>query len=272
MKIADKLSCTIAEQVYVECESIKRIVVAGGICPAEKIHVLPAWSANSLDAIISPLADVQSTKHQALNSIGCSIDSVVLGFVGRIVKDKGVNELVAAFVHLAAEYADLHLLLVGPFEALDPISAETRQIIENHPRIHAVGFQIDVRHFLTAIDILVHPSYREGLPTSLLEASAMRIPVVATNIPGCVDAIDDGNTGILVLPKNVGALVAGIRFYLEHPDKRHEHGDAGHRKVLTEFSPTHTWQQLRTDYLELLARRISVKPKDEHTHRGVLLL
>lgn len=142
-------------------------------------------------------------------------NSFVITFVGRIVKDKGINELVEAFGELTNKYDNLILLLVGDYEEhLNPIKAENKKLIDSSKNIVTVGFQKDIRSFLAISDLFVLPSYREGLPNSLIEAGSFGIPLVATNINGCNEIIKDRKTGLLVEKKDKLSLKKAIEIFL----------------------------------------------------------
>ena len=267
MRLADKVSCTLAHRVFVECPSIGELAVAKGICPREKLRVLPAWSMNSLDLELLNLTDLSQTRAAARRGWGLPPDALVLGFVGRVVRDKGVHELVEAFEIVAPDFPELHLLVVGSREAEDPIDEEIARRMALHARIHCVGFQKSVRHLLSAMDVLVHPSYREGLPTAPLEAAAIGLPIIATRIAGCIDAVQDGHTGLLVAPRDVKALAEAIRCYIKNPELRHEHGQRGRELVLREFDPRKTWPKLLDEYQQLLAERGIAKYGEPPTDR-----
>jgi glycosyltransferase involved in cell wall biosynthesis len=252
MKAADRISSALADRVYVEYDSISSLVVSQRICPPEKIKVLSAWSLNSLTSGFLCLDDAKGLKVQIRGMLRVPDDAVVLGYVGRIVRDKGIEELVQSFVRLAIEHAHVYLLLVGPRESVDPVSAETKALIENHPRIRSVEFQTDERTFFCAMDILVHPSYREGLASSPLEGAAVQLPVITTRVPGCVDTVVNQATGILVEPRNLTGLLEGMRMYLADKEKRIEHGIDGRKRILKEHDPALSWERLREDYVALV--------------------
>jgi glycosyltransferase involved in cell wall biosynthesis len=105
-----------------------------------------------------------------------------------------------------------------------------------------------------AMDVVVLPTYREGFPNVLLEAAAMRLPVVATRVAGCVDAVEDGTTGILVPPRDAAAVARGLQRYLRDPGLRRAHGDAARQRVLSHFRPEAIWAELYREYLGLLGR------------------
>lgn len=148
-----------------------------------------------------------------------SVDDFVLTFVGRIVKDKGINELIESFMELRKEHTNLKLLLVGDYEEyLNPIKQENKKQIDQCNDIITVGFQKDIKEFLAITDLFVLPSYREGLPNSLIEAGSFGIPLLATNINGCNEIIINNETGILVNKKDTTSLKKAIELLLN--DKR----------------------------------------------------
>jgi glycosyltransferase involved in cell wall biosynthesis len=180
--------------------------------------------------------------------------ALVLGFVGRIVKDKGILELLQAQRVLATEFSDLYVLLVGELEGDHPLSPAVLGYLNSAQQLLSVGFQRDVASYLAVMDMLVHPSYREGLPTAPLEASALGLPVVATNIPGCVDAVQHGETGILVPPRDSAALTDAIRLLLLDPRLRGRMGEAGRQWMLRRCNPMQTWEALLDRYEALLSK------------------
>ena len=113
------------------------------------------------------------------------------------------------------KYADVHLLLVGPLETGDPLLHEDQHLFQADPRVHLVGQQKIIPSYLAAMDINVMPSYREGFGVTNIEAAAMALPVVSTLIPGCMDSVQDGSTGILVPPRNARALTSALVKYLD---------------------------------------------------------
>ena len=149
-----------------------------------------------------------------------SHDGFTFVFVGRIVRDKGINELVAAFDRLHREHADTRLVLVGPREDnLDPVSSATLQRIEQGDGIEAVGGQHDVRPFYANADALVFPSYREGFPNVVIEAGAMGLPSIVTDINGAREIIINDENGIIIPPRNEDALYKAMKLFVENPKK-----------------------------------------------------
>jgi len=175
--------------------------------------------------------------------------------VGRVVRDKGLIELAQAWRGLREEWPSLHLLVAGPFESEDPIPADVEATLRSDPRVHLAGMVHDMPSIYRTLDLLVLPSYREGFNTALLEAAAMGLPVVATRIPGCVDAVRDGETGLLVPVRDAQALTAAIGTYLGDPALRRRHGANGRRRARREFEPGRLREALFQEYIRLLGRR-----------------
>jgi glycosyltransferase involved in cell wall biosynthesis len=155
-------------------------------------------------------------KSDLRNRLNIPNESFLLLYTGRIVTDKGVNELISAYDTLSKTHSHIHLLLVGDYEnALDPIHTHTQAVIHNHPHIHAVAFQSDIRPYFCIADLLLLPSYREGLPNVLIEAGSCGLPLIATNINGCNEVIIEGENGLLIPPKDVIALTNAIQKLLD---------------------------------------------------------
>lgn len=219
LKAMEWLSCHCATTVIGVSKSVVGQLVADGLCPAEKCRVIGYGTAGGIDTerfsreAITEVPDMR-------NTLGIPDNSFVFCFVGRVVMDKGVNELVTAFSRLSEEYPLTYLLLIGPQEKdLDPISEESQRVIDGNARILTLGRQNDVRPYLRASDAFVLPSYREGLGQVLLEANAMDVPCIATDITGCKDVIEAGVNGELVEARNADLLYEKMKEWLNNPDK-----------------------------------------------------
>jgi lipopolysaccharide/colanic/teichoic acid biosynthesis glycosyltransferase/glycosyltransferase involved in cell wall biosynthesis len=253
LRWTERVSCALARRVTAVSESVRRRAAAAGVCRAEEIVVLGAGTVNGVDAE-RRFRPSSCPYEAAVARRACSIPSEVrvLGFVGRLVRDKGVEDLVLAWKELREEFPDLHLLVAGGFEPRDPVSDEAREILRSDPRVRLVGQVDSTRPLYSIMDLVALPTYREGFPQVPLEAAAMERPVVATRVTGCVDAVVDGETGTLVDPRDPHALAAAIRAYLEDPDLRRAHGTAGRARVLRDFRPENLWLLTHWEYLDLL--------------------
>lgn len=261
----ERVACRCASVVLAVSHSIRAVAIQEGICVAERIKVLLSGSVSGVDAEgdFSPQRYGEEIRKAIRQRYNIPDAARVIGFVGRIVADKGMHELAAAWRLLREEYADLHLVLVGPFESVDPLRPEDKQLFQTDPRVHLAGQQNDIPPLLAAMDINVMPSYREGFGITNIEAAAMGLPVVATQIPGCVDSVQDGVTGTLVPPRDAAALAGAIRRYLEDPLLCRVHGQAGRDRVLQEYRPNTIHEALYQEYLGSLREKGIPAPASE---------
>ena len=178
-------------------------------------------------------------------------------FVGRIVRDKGVNELVNAFSRLNKNYPDTRLLLVGPVEDdLDPVLPETRMAIEKEESIISVGSQKDVRPYYEASDALVFPSYREGFPNVVLEAGAMELPSIVTDINGSREIIEEGVNGVIVPPRDESALYEAMEDMVTHPEKVSKMSAKSRPMIAARYEQSFVRMNLKHFYSELFMENV----------------
>jgi glycosyltransferase involved in cell wall biosynthesis len=257
LRWSEKVSCRLAHQVLCVSHSLREEALAERLCPPDKIKVLMAGSINGVDAAgaFNPERVGPRARAEVRARYGIPPNALVAGFVGRVVRDKGLAELVEAWKALRDEFPWLHLLVVGPFEPQDPVSAGVEKVLRSDRRIHLTGMDLNTPPLYAAMDLVVLPTYREGFGIVAIEAGAMELPVVATRIPGCVDAVQDGVTGTLVPVRSGPALAEACRRYLWEPDLRREHGRAGRQRVLREFRPEVIWEAMFQEYVRLLRAR-----------------
>lgn len=166
-------------------------------------------------------------------------------YIGRLVNDKGVNELVTAFDRFYSTDKNSKLILVGRREnELDPLDARTERLIESNPGIISVGWQDDVRPFLGIADFFVFPTYREGFPNVLLQAGAMGVPAIVTDINGCNEIIKDGINGIIIPTKNTGAVFRAMKLLAEEPATRRKMQAVARENIVVNYKQTYIWNEL----------------------------
>lgn len=248
---AERIACAMATKVVYVSPSVRDVALEKGICARDKTGVI--LSINGIDAAqrFNPHLYWNCGAAQRL-SLGIPEDAMVLGFAGRIFWVKGIFELVKAWDRLKYLYPTLHLLIAGETDERLPLPPEIKKQLTSDPRIHLAGYVDDMRPLYAAMDIFTLPSHHEGLGYVVLEASAMELPIVATRIPGTVDAVLNEVTGLLIRPGDPDGIVRAVSRYLDSPDLRRKHGKAGREYVLETFPRERVWEDTYRLYAELL--------------------
>src|SRR5690606_30852399 len=170
-------------------------------------------------------------------------------FVGRLVKDKGINELIQAFKHISSDHKNTKLLLVGPFEDdLDPLLPDTKEFISQNDEIIALGWQNDVRPYFSIANCLVFPSYREGFPNVVMQAGAMGLSSIVTDINGCNEIIKSGENGILIPPKNVEALKKAMESFYHQQFEGEKNPMKNREMIINRYDQTKLWDAILEEY------------------------
>lgn len=257
LELSERVSCRLAHRVICVSHGLRSYAVEAGICPAHKIVVLAHGSGNGVDAEgeYDPARWGEATRTEVRRRHHIPPQAPVVLFVGRLTTDKGVAELAAAWASIREEHPDAHLLLVGPREATEEPVIDALRSLEGDARVRFAGMQGRSAPYFAAADVLVLPTYREGFPNVVLEAGAMELPVVTTRVPGCEEAVVDGETGLLVPPRDAQALGDAIRRYLSDPALRRRHGAAARARTLELFRPSLVWSALHEEYRRLLAEK-----------------
>lgn len=185
----------------------------------------------------------------------------VIGIVARMVKEKGYLELFEAFNKVVSEFPNTVLLVVGPLEP-EKNDAITPEIVKNYgikDKVFFVGDQEKVEEFYAIMDIFVLPTHREGLGASILEASSMEKPVIASSVGGCPEAVEDGKTGLLVPVRDIKKLTEAIIFLLKNKNIAEEMGKAGREKVFREFKQEIVFGRMEENYHKIITKKIKQK-------------
>ncbi len=212
LMLTDALTCACATHVVAEGQGVRNDLLRFGIT-RKPVRVLGHGNVRGIDLVhYNRTPEVLQRAAEIRREIGAGEESFVFVAVGRLVADKGISELVEAFGRLLAVHPYAHLLLVGDEEPhLDPLPSHTKVAIASCPNIHAVGNQADVRPFYAAANALVHASYREGFPNVVIEAGAMQLPCIVTDINGSREIIIDNRNGIIVPPHDADRLHAAMQ-------------------------------------------------------------
>ena len=246
----ERVSCSLAHRVHPVSESLSRLVLREKLCPQRRIFRMGPGTIDGVDAErrFAPGPESAAAGLELRARLGIPPDAPVIGFVGRLVRDKGVHDLVEAWKLLRVEVPEAHLVIAGGFESHDPLPAEDARILNEDPRIHLLGHVDSMTPVYATLQVLALPTYREGFPQTPLEAAAMEVPVVATRVTGCVDAVVHGVTGTLVPTRFPRALATALESYLHDPDLRVRHGRAARRRVLEKFRPREFWLAMEDGY------------------------
>lgn len=251
LNFIERLTYSFATKVYPNSYGLRDFIVKEKLCLEEKLQVIGYGSSNGIDTSYFDPDFITSEDKETLRNI-LKIDETefVFIFIGRLVKDKGINELIDAFVKTSTQKCKL--LLVGPYEnELDPLLPTTKQIIESNPDIITVGYQDDVRPYLAISNCLVFPSYREGFPNVVMQAGAMGLPSIVTNINGCNEIIIEGENGIIIPVKDVAAITKAMKSVLDNPVELNRMASNARQLIVNRYEQKVVWEALLEEYRKL---------------------
>lgn len=303
LNIVEKMTYAFATKVYPNSFAMRDIIIREGFCAPGKLKVLGNGSSNGIDTEYFSPSAIPLVKTTALRAeLGITDDDFVFIFVGRLVGDKGINELVEAFVKgrgkakvkvkaedkgffAAKEFAspsvadrydrvegevkaegkakveleaesdfmrhgrNVKLLLVGPLEEdLDALLPETLETIQSHPDIISVGYQDDVRPYFALSNALAFPSYREGFPNVVLQAGAMALPSIVTNINGCNEIIKEGENGMIIPVKDSAALQKAMEKVMDDTGNYYSMKSNARPLIESRYRQEVVWQALLEEY------------------------
>lgn len=266
----EKLTYACATKVYPNSYGLKDFILKEKFCPPHKLKVIGNGSTNGIDtAYFDPALFSPQQKRELRLQWHWNENDFVWIFVGRLVKDKGINELVAAFRQLTEEANDSEngsrnssannmrnrapkLLLVGPLESeLDPLLPETLNEMEHNKNILTVGYQKDVRPYLAAADALIFPSYREGFPNVVMQAGALELPAVASNINGCNEIIKNNKNGIIISVKNKDQIYNALIKLMSDVNLYNKMKSEARENIVQHYDQKLIWNAILTEYREL---------------------
>ncbi|NVJ85649.1 MAG: glycosyltransferase family 4 protein [Algoriphagus sp.] len=251
---AEKWTYANATHIWPNSEGLKNYVLEQGFCPLEKVQIIGKGSSNGVDLKkFNRNALKENHLVAATMRIMPGEDDFIILAVGRLVKDKGIEELVQAF--LASKIVNrAKLVLLGAFEQdLNPLSTETIQQITDHPRIVQIDWTDHVAHYMALADVLVHASHREGFPNVLLEAGAMQLPIICSDIIGNKDIITQQKTGLIFPVQNVEILKEAIEFAFVKRDKMAQMAARLLEGIKEHYSREKIQEELFSNYNRLLS-------------------
>ncbi|WP_114750994.1 glycosyltransferase family 4 protein [Pleomorphovibrio marinus] len=248
----EKLTYRLSKEVWPNSYSLKDFLVTNELAPEEKIRVIAQGSSNGVDLEKFSRENLKENHLvAAMMRVAPAEHEFVITFAGRLVRDKGIEELIEAYI--ASKIVEKSkLVLLGSYEQdLDPISLQTKKRIEDHPRIIHVEWTDHIAYYLAISDILVHPSHREGFPNVLLEAAAMSCPIVCSDIPGNLEVVKHKKTGLVYPVKNRDALKEAMEFAYIKREEMNGYADRLHVEVREKYDRKRVHQAILESYFRL---------------------
>ncbi|MGV7105380.1 glycosyltransferase family 4 protein [Flavobacterium sp. U410] len=252
LNFVEKLTYFCATKVYPNSKGLYDFILAEKFTSSSKLKVLGNGSSNGIKTEYFKHENISQQEKVILKEkLAIEEQDFVFIYVGRLVKDKGINELTKAFSDFTKGYTNTKLLLVGDFEMeLDPLLPETILEINNNPKIIAVGFQKDVRPYFSISNALVFPSYREGFPNVVMQAGAMNLPSIVTNINGCNEIIVENKNGIIIPVKNTIAIFEVMRKIISDKEYYEKLKNNSRKMILERYDQQLVWQAILNEYKE----------------------
>jgi len=265
LETTERITYACAHVVYTNSNGLKKFIENHLSVSPEKLKIIGKGSSNGIDTnFFQRTNELENRAQQLRSKYNICADDIVFSFVGRIVRDKGIVELVNAFRKLTQEKISknstsgrrLFLLLLGQFEDdLDPLPDAIREFLTNDTQVVLAGFQHDIRPWIIASDVFVFPSYREGFPNVVMQASLLRVPCIVSDINGCNEIVTDGSSGVVVPVKNVLLLADAMKRMMNDVSKRKCFAEAAYAFVATNFKREIIWEELKNEYQKNLRSR-----------------
>lgn len=254
MKLTERVSCALATEVFCVSHGIASVAKTDRLVRPEKIRVFLKGSGNGVDAKVrfNPERFSEQDRVDTRRRFGIPADAKVVLFVGRLANDKGIRELAAAWQMVSETTPAAHLLIVGSEDERDPADPMYLNMLRSNDSVHFAGYQAESPPFYAVADLLVLPTYREGFPNVLLEAAAMGVPAIASDIPGCQDAIEDGLTGTIIPVRDATSLGNEILRLLADESQRKKMRLAARVHALENYDQKKIWAEILKSYERLL--------------------
>lgn len=254
LNLVEIITYACSTEVYPNSSGLKNIIIEQHFCKPKRLKVIGRGSSNGIDTdYFNPYLFSESDRSKLRNELAIHENSFVFIFVGRLVGDKGVNELVLAFDNISKKYTLAKLLLIGGREnELDPLHKETELLLQNNQSIIQTGHQSDIRPFLFLADVLTFPSYREGFPNVVMQAGAMGLPSIVSDINGCNEIIKEGVNGILIPVKDENALYQKMEEVLTDSKLRTQLAKPARKMIVERYEQEYVWKKQLEEYVRLL--------------------
>jgi glycosyltransferase involved in cell wall biosynthesis len=247
----ERITYVCAHRVYPNSFGLLQFITQQWKMKSGKFKVIGKGSSNGIDTTFFSRSAVDEAQIKRIRSQHqLPEEAFIYCFIGRVVKDKGMGELIAAFKKLQVDHPTIYLLVVGPLEQeLDPLNNDDLNFLQQDKQVIMTGFQEDVRPWLMLSDVFVFPSYREGFPNVVMQAACMELPCIVSDINGCNEIIIDQETGLIVPAKNAAALYDAMQHLLHDENLRKQFGKNSRAYVAAQFDQQVLWQLLLQEYV-----------------------
>lgn len=255
LNFVEKQTYASATKVYPNSKGLYDFILENNYTSKEKLKVIANGSSNGIDTAFFNLNQIpEQQKIQLQQELNIEPNDFVFIFVGRLVGDKGINEIVQVFSKL--KIPNTKLLFVGSLETeLDPLLQETLKEMNRNSNIISVGFQKDVRPYFAVANALVFPSYREGFPNVVMQAGAMELPSIVSNINGCNEIVIEGQNGAIVPVKNSDALLQAMQKMMNNKGYYAKLKENARPMIMERYEQQVVWDALLQEYNSLLSEK-----------------
>ena len=252
----EKLTAKAARYVWPNSYSLLNYIRQHKLVKEKKMALIGHGSSNGVDLSRFSASALNPEKINEIKQLlNYDENCFYILNMGRIVKDKGIDEVLKSFAAVHVANTKLRLIVLGAFEDdLDPVSDEAKEILKTHPGITHIDWSDDVEYFMYLSHLLIHASYREGFPNTLLQAGAMNCPVICSAIEGSIDIVTHNETGLLFQPRNADDLLEKLNYALTHPEEMNTYARNLRLKIEKYFSQQYLHASLKEKYLELLTK------------------
>lgn len=250
-KAIEKITCNYSTFIEVESHGIRQFAFSEGLYPDAKSCVIWNGSASGVDLERYDLKNKDIWRAEVRKELGLAEDDIVFNFAGRMTADKGMNELLTAFLEIAKANKKAKLLILGLMDNDGTVKEEIYNKAKASAQVLLPGSKEDVERYYAASDVFVSPSYREGFGLVIIEAEAMGLPAIASDVPGQIDAIIPDETGLLCEVKDVESLKAAMIRLLEDEEQRRKMGKAAENYVRASYDQKVLFRKLKEHRVEL---------------------
>ena len=251
LKTMERITCLCANKVIPEGKGVKNTLLKDHIT-RKPLAVIHNGNINGIDTSFFSVEACPEPRSFMRNKLGLGEGDFAFIFIGRIVRDKGMNELAEAMRNLSASHPECKLILVGSFESeLDPLLPGNESLYKTSPNVVYVGHQQDVRPYLAAADALVFPSYREGFPNVVMQAGSMGLPSIVTDINGCNEIIVDKENGRIIPSKDEPGLESMMEWFLDNREEVEKMASGSASMIKDRYEQKDVWDAIMKMYLSL---------------------